>query len=342
MTASFDPGALTMTEIIRLQTVLSQELTRRFEHTVALAFTDIVESTRYFTQFGDEAGGRLQQLHFDRLAQSVAPHRGRIVDKAGDGAFIIFPSASGAARAMVDLQLLLSNENQSRPRQHQLSVRIGLHWGPVLTDGETVTGDSVNLCARIAATAQPGQIRLSRELLAQLEPTQRQLCRPLDSVPLKGITRTVELAELPWRDSARFPGMVLVQESGECIQLPQLDTLCFGRGEAAQDAGRHDIVLAMPDPMATRQISRRHFELYSRNDGYVLKSLSSQLTEVDGVALQRDQEAPVGPGSVVRLARVMTLEFLSTSPPAREAVDETMYSPGTAQAPAGVTVFGPA
>ena len=331
-----------MTEIIRLQTVLSQELTRRFERRVGLAFTDIVESTRYFTQFGDEAGGRLQQLHFDRLAQSVAAHEGRIVDKSGDGAFIIFPSASGAAQAMVDLQLLLSRENQSRPRPHQLSVRIGLHWGPVLTDGDTVTGDSVNLCARIAATAQPAQIRLSRELMAQLEPARRQLCRPLDSVPLKGITRTVELAELPWRDSTRFPSMVLVHESGECLALPQLDTLCFGRGEATQMADKHDIILAIPDLLATRQISRRHFELYSRTEGYVLRSLSSQLTEVDGVVLQRDQEAPVLPGSVVRLARVMTLEFLSSSPTTREAVDETMYSPGLAQAPAGVTIFGPA
>jgi class 3 adenylate cyclase len=342
MSAPFDPGTLTMTEIVRLQTVLSQELTRRFERTVALVFTDIVESTRYFTQFGDEAGGRLQQLHFDRLEQSIAGHHGRVIDTAGDGAFVVFPSAAGAAQAMVALQQLLSKENQSRPRPHQLSLRIGLHWGPVLTDGDTVTGDSVNLCARIAATAQPGQIRLSRELLAQLEPAQRQLCRPLESVPLKGITRTVELAELPWRDGARFPGMVMVQESGECIMLPQLDTLCFGRGEASQDATRHDIVLAIPDLMATRQISRRHFELYSRAEGYVLKSLSSQQTEVDGVVLQRDQEAPIWPGSVVRLARVMTLEFMSANPSAREGVDETMYSPSLAKPAAGVTIFGPA
>ena len=43
MTVPLDPGALTMTEIIRLQTVLSQELTRRFERTAALEFTDTVE-----------------------------------------------------------------------------------------------------------------------------------------------------------------------------------------------------------------------------------------------------------------------------------------------------------
>lgn len=341
MNAPLDPGSLTMTEIIRLQTVLSQELTRRFERTAALVFTDIVESTRYFAQFGDEAGGRLQQLHFDLLEPCVSAHRGRIVDKAGDGAFVFFDTAIDAARAMVQLQQMRSTENQSRPREHQLNVRIGMHWGPVLTDGEMVTGDSVNLCARIAASAYPGQIRLSRELSTQLDLDQRQACRPLPSVPLKGISRPVELLDLPWRDSTRFPSQVLVHESGDCLNLPALDTLCFGRGEASQPPGMHDIVLALPDAMATRQISRRHFELHSRADGYVLKAVSSQLTEVDDVVVPRDQEWPIGPGSVVRLARVATLEFLANGTSERDEADGTMYSPGLAKPLAGATVFGP-
>ena len=149
--------------------------------------------------------GRLQQLHFDCLDKAVAAHRGRIVDTAGDGAFMFFESAIDAARSMVLLQQLLSTENQTRPRAHQVTVRIGMHWGPVLTDGDVVTGDSVNLCARIASSAQPGQIRLSRELLTQLDLSQRELCRPLPAVPLKGISRQVDLLDLPWRDSTRFP-----------------------------------------------------------------------------------------------------------------------------------------
>ena len=93
-----------MTEIIRLQTVLSQELTRRFERKAALAFTDVVDSTRYFAQFGDEAGRRLQQLHLDLLEKSI-DGAGRIVDTAGDGAFISFPSAMAAVGAMVEREI---------------------------------------------------------------------------------------------------------------------------------------------------------------------------------------------------------------------------------------------
>ena len=163
-----------MTDIIRLQTQLSQELARRFERRAVLAFTDIVGSSSYFTDFGDEAGQRLQQLHFDLLEQSLVtgtgPHCGRIVDTAGDGAFICFASAGAAVRAMMLLQNRITRANVDRPRPHQLSVRIGLHCGHVLTDGVQVTGEAVNLCARLVATAGASEVRLSDDLLQELSP----------------------------------------------------------------------------------------------------------------------------------------------------------------------------
>ena len=328
-----------MTEIIRLQTVLSQELTRRFERQLALVFTDIVDSTRYFALHGDEAGHRLQRLHFDLIAGSLADHPGRVVSTAGDGAFLCFPSSTDAALAAVALQRAISLANQDRAREHQLSVRIGMHWGPVLTDGDLVTGDSVNLCARIASTAQPGQIRLSRELFQQLAPALRDGCSAVEPVALKGITRAVELLEMPWRDGSRFPSQIVIHESGERINLPPLDTLCFGRGELQHALSMHDVVLTLPDVTASKQISRRHFELLSRAEGYVIKALSAQPTEVDGVALARDQELPLRPGSMVRLARVMTLEFVSPVQARAASTDETMMSPGLARRVPGDTQF---
>ena len=51
-----DFSTLGMTEIIRLQNQLQQELTRRFERPLALVFFDIVGTTPYFGRFGDAAG----------------------------------------------------------------------------------------------------------------------------------------------------------------------------------------------------------------------------------------------------------------------------------------------
>lgn len=328
MTPAVDASSMTMTEIIRLQTVLSQELARRFERPAALAFTDIVESSAYCTHFGDEAGQRLQQLHFDLLEQSMATGNGaspgRIVDTAGDGAFACFTSAGAAVQAMTTLQNLITYENVSRPRPHQLSVRVGLHWGHVLTDGVQVTGDAVNLCARLIATARASEIRLSRDLFQELSLDLRRLCRPIGQVNLKGIARSVEVMALLWRDPVRFPSHVVIRESGERIVLPSQDTVCFGRGETVGTTTANDVALGLPDALAARQVSRRHFELLARPEGYLLKALTSQPTEVDGVTMQRHQELPIRPGSCIKLAGVMTLDFLSPSLADEGTIDATL------------------
>jgi len=331
MTLALDASRLTMTEIIRLQTALSKELALRFERPAALAFTDIVESSSHFAHFGNEAGRRLQQLHFDVLEQCMTTGTGaslgRVVDTAGDGAFACFASADEAVQAMMALQNRITQENVSRPRTHQLSVRVGLHWGPVLTDGVQVTGDAVNLCARLAATARASEVRLTRDLFQELNRDLRHRCRALGQMTLKGIARRVDLLALQWRDPARFPSQVVIRESGERIVLPAQDTACFGRGETVGLTSTNDVALVLPDALAARQISRRHFELRARPDGYLLKALTSQPTEVDGVTMQRNQELPIRPGSCVNLAGVMTLDFVSPRLADEEMTGETLRRP---------------
>ncbi|MDH4051335.1 MAG: adenylate/guanylate cyclase domain-containing protein [Rubrivivax sp.] len=306
-----DLSGLSMTDIIRLQTQLSQELARRFETSAGLAFSDIVGSTAYFARFGDEAGRQLQQLHVDLMAPTLGGHGGRIVDVAGDGVFACFASAASAALAMTELLQRISLENTHRERSRQLNVRIGLHWGRVLTDGVQVTGDAVNLCARIAASAEPGQIRVSRETFLELAVTQRLLCHRLETTALKGIDRDVELFDLAWRDPQRFPSAVLVRESGQTLPLPSQDIVSLGRLELVEGMPANDIVLSLPDPQATRQISRWHCELRRRPEGYVLRAVSGQSTTVDGTPVPQGEDVPILPGSVAVLSGVMTLVFQS-------------------------------
>jgi class 3 adenylate cyclase len=307
----FDPAALSMTEIIRLQTLLSHELARRFELSAALAFSDVVGSTAYFARFGDEAGRQLQQLHIDLIGSCLPEHGGRIVDTAGDGVFACFPSAAQAAAAMAALLQRVSAENEHRARNQQLTVRIGLHWGRVLSDGVQVTGDAVNLCSRVAGSADPGQIRITREMFQQLDAPQRLACRRLGPMALKGLGRDVELLSLEWQDPTLFPLSVRLLEAGQELMLPRQDIVSFGRLEMIEGMSANDIVLALPDAEATRQISRWHFELRRRPQGYVLRALSNQPTSVDGQPVDKGGDAPIRPGSVVVLAGVMTLVFMS-------------------------------
>jgi class 3 adenylate cyclase len=325
---SLDITTLTMTELIRLQDLLSKELKQRFERHVALAFSDIVGSTPYFAKYGDEAGRKLQQRHADLLQRCLGGTEGRIVDTAGDGAFLCFPSVEAAASALIAFQKQLAIDNDDRPRDQHLQVRVGLHWGPALTDGVQVTGDSVNLCARIAASAQVGETRLSREAYHELyDPAKRLMCTELPPTELKGISRPVELVRLDWRDRFRFPDRVRIEETDEELELPPHPTITFGRLKPGDGMRGNDIVLQHPDKQQLMQISRWHFELRRRADGLVLHQVSENVTEVDGVVIPRGSEVAIRAETVVRLGRAMTLVFNVADRPALRAAELTTHGP---------------
>jgi len=224
----------------------------------------------------------------------------------------VFPGAEAAARAFIELQKQISRDNAGRARAHQLEVRLGLHYGPVLTDGRVVTGEAVNLAARVAGSAAPGEIRLTKDAFRELGDVFLRLrSRSVGPVDLKGIAQPVDLLALEWRDPALFPDGVRVMETGEELRLPSKDAISFGRLGEGTGLEPNDVVLALPDEMATRKISRWHFELRRHPDGLLLRPLSDRATEVDGHAIAKGSEVPVRLGTTVRIGKAITIEFFS-------------------------------
>jgi hypothetical protein len=151
-----------------------------------------------------------------------------------------------------------------------------------------------------------------------------------------GRRRDVERLSLEWQDPTLFPLSVRIIETGQELMLPRQDIVSFGRLEMIEGMAANDIVLTLPDAEATRQISRWHFELRRRPQGYVLRALSNQPTRVDGQPVDKGGDTPIRPGSVVVLAGVMTLVF--TSPhldgdgsDQRTAITPAMRAPASAR-----------
>ena len=315
---------LSMAEIIRLQDRLSQELKRRFEKHLALGFSDIVGSTSYFERFGDEAGRTLQQRHFDLAQLALEAHGGRIVDTAGDGIFMAFPDADAAAGTFIALQRGISTDNLTRSREQQLEIRVGFHAGSVLTDGNHVTGDAVNLAARVAGTSTPGEIRLTREAFNDLRGAYRFASRPLGAATVKGVSQPIDLLALAWLDASLYPDTIRIQETKVEIPMPAKDVITFGRLAETGGAAGNDVVLALAgDEQQTRKISRWHFELRRYPDGFKLRQLSDQVTEVDGQPIVKGGEAPIRSGTLVRVGRAATLEFVCRAAPHQPSMDAT-------------------
>lgn len=314
---------LSLTEIVRLQDALSKALVRRFERPCALVFSDIVGSTTYFARNGNEAGRKLQQRHFDLLQGAIAPQGGRVVDTAGDGAFLAFPALPKATRAVVAFLEAIAADNEARTDEHRLAVRVGVHYGPVLTDGTIVSGDAVNFAARIAASAEPQEVRLSVAAWSELTDVELRLrCRRLGPQTLKGIAGAPELVILDWRDPGTFPSRVRLVDTREELALPAKDVIRFGRLAEREGEVGNDIVLSAADPTKLNRISRFHFELVRKPRRMVLRVVTNATTTVDGKVVGREEEVPVGPGTVIVAAGVSTVELLGSPP----LGDQTLYT----------------
>lgn len=306
---SIDFESLTLREIIRLQNQLSTCLARRFEKWLAIIFSDIVGSTAYFQRYGDQAGRQIHQQHLDLLAANLEGSDGRIVDTAGDGALLAFTRIEDATEFSIRFHRARWHAYRSTLPEHRWQTRTCIHWGPTLTDGTTVAGDTVNLCAKLAATAHPEQILMTSQAVSELPKQYRPACQPVDSIQLLGLPGTFETFQLHWRDPREMPRYLVILETGQQIAIPDKSVISCGRFSDQTSGNSNDIILALPDPLLSQRISRWHFELRSEDDQLFLRAVSDKPTVVNGINLQKGEKATIENGARVQLSGVMTLTF---------------------------------
>jgi hypothetical protein len=309
-TARVDLDRLDLPALLELQDQVRGALASRFESQQALLCVELAE-VDFRASLPDSGVHRRCQALLDEVS---APHSGRIFGTQG-GLRACYPSSKEALRAALSFIDAVTDHNYRSPREDQIVVAIGLHWGTVLTNGKLVTGPAVSAVVRIAEVAVSSQLLLSQHALHRIPKVTQALCMPV----AESIGDELELYSLPWGDERGLARQVWVEESKEQFALPSQDIIAFGRLDALADGTRaNDIVLTHPDREAQLAISRWHFELRRTRRGHILRTVSSQPTEVDGRALQPGEEAQVRPGTTVRLAQVMTLKFLGS---------EQSYSP---------------
>jgi adenylate cyclase len=121
----------------------------------AILAADVVGYSR---QLGaDEAGTleRLRALRAEVIDPLMAEHGGRVFKTTGDGLLAEFPSAVQALRCAIAIQ------ERQRGEASALQLRIGVHQGDVVIEGDDLLGDGVNIAARLEPLAEPGGICIS-------------------------------------------------------------------------------------------------------------------------------------------------------------------------------------
>lgn len=132
--------------------------------TKVLLVMDVVESVRLMEQDEHDFVQRWQQLVQQAEQQILPLHGGRIVKSLGDGLMLEFANAQGGVRAAFALQQFSQQANAGlRPAQH-MHLRMGGHLASFVTDQHDIYGTDVNLTARFATLAGPGELVVSADL----------------------------------------------------------------------------------------------------------------------------------------------------------------------------------
>lgn len=161
---------------------------------VSVVFADVVDSTAIASQNDPEIVRSVTASYFARMTEVAEIHGGSVEKFIGDAVMVVFgiprvheDDAERAVRAALAMRDAVTDLN--RELRIALAVRVGVNTGEVVAGAGTerqflVTGDAVNVAARLQQGAEPGEVivgalteRLTREAIEY---------RPREPVVAKG------------------------------------------------------------------------------------------------------------------------------------------------------------
>jgi adenylate cyclase len=130
----------------------------RLERIPAISFLDITGYTRLTEERGDAVAASLAD-DVSRMVQRISlRYGGEQVKRLGDGVMLHYPEPGSGV--MAALEMVDGVAEAGLPPAH-----VGLHAGPVLFQDGDYYGRTVNVAARIAEYARPGEVLVSQAVL---------------------------------------------------------------------------------------------------------------------------------------------------------------------------------
>jgi adenylate cyclase len=175
----------------------------------------------------DEAGtlARLTTLRRELINPTIAAQSGRIVKLMGDGTLVEFASAVNAVNCAVEIQRLLRQYHTEDSEAGPMRLRIGVHIGDIIIEGEDILGDGVNVAARVQGVADAGGVAISEDAWRQVRGKVAAPFVDAGEQNLKNITRPVRVYRL---DLAPDPAITSNEfRSAPAPETPSIAVLAF-------------------------------------------------------------------------------------------------------------------
>lgn len=159
------------------------------EGTVTVMFSDIEGFTSITERLGDRRAMEVLREHNRIIRQRIFASAGHEIKAQGDGFMIAFSGATNALECAVGIQQDFEARNRSQP-DVPIQVRLGLHSGEAIRDGNDFLGGSVILAARIAQQARGGEILVSSVLKELCDLSGEYQFKDGRDLHLKGLSET--------------------------------------------------------------------------------------------------------------------------------------------------------
>jgi len=178
----------------------------------------------------DETGtlGTLQAHRSELIVPAIARHRGRVVKLMGDGILAEFGSVVEAVQCAAEIQCGMAARNAGiSDERSRMRFRIGVHLGDVITEGDDIYGEGVNIAARLEALAESGGICISRQAYDQVEGKLGLDFQLLGTQNLKNIAKPIDayaiscagVTETPRRQRARLNQEIRYCRASDGVRL---------------------------------------------------------------------------------------------------------------------------
>ncbi|MBS0342085.1 MAG: hypothetical protein JSS56_16310 [Proteobacteria bacterium] len=133
------------------------------KHGVVVLVVDVVDSVDLMRRH--EAGTVSRWAAFVKTARShvLAHHHGEMVKSLGDGLMARFANVPDAVHAAAALHEYLARDNAALPADEHILLRAGINVTDAWSDGIDLYGSGVNVAARVATLAGPGETILTAE-----------------------------------------------------------------------------------------------------------------------------------------------------------------------------------
>ncbi|HEX6733800.1 MAG TPA: adenylate/guanylate cyclase domain-containing protein, partial [Azonexus sp.] len=217
-----------------------------------------------------------------RMKRSIDGHRGRTIQIVGDELLAVFESAEDACQAAIDMQQRIADLPPVSGLK--LTIRIGLHAGPVTEEGDKLSGEVVTNAARIAGIARRDQILCSSTLAAELPEAGPVIVRPmpdLGSIAEHGDNLT--LCHIHWtsHEMGGYSPSTFGPAAPPASPAAVAERLCVRYHGKAFLLDSKTPVLTLGRDLGNklviedRKASRQHARIEKRKDGYFLVDTST-------------------------------------------------------------------